>query len=53
MNEIVQLVQAVSNTAWKLVCAAGVIALGIYVVDRGRKAAALERAEEVRERRAA
>jgi hypothetical protein len=53
MNEIVDLVQAVGSTAWKVLCAVGVVALGFYVVDRGRRAAALERAEETRERRAA
>ena len=53
MSEIVELVQAVSITAWKVLCAVGVIALGFYVVDRGRKAAAIEQAEEARERRAA
>ena len=53
MSEIVELAQALTGTAWKVLCAVGVIALGFYVVDRGRKAAALENAEEARERRAA
>lgn len=53
MSEIVDLVQAASSAAWKVLCAIGVIGLGFYVVDRGRKAAAVERAEETRERRAA
>ena len=53
MSDIVELAQAVSTTAWKVLCAVGIIALGFYVVDRGRKAAAIEQAEEARERRAA
>lgn len=52
MSEIVELVRSMTSAGWKLLCAVGLIALGYYIVDRGRKAADVEQAEESRERAA-
>ena len=52
MSEIVELVRSMTIAGWKLFCAVAVIALGYYIVDRGRKAAAVELAEEARDRAA-
>jgi hypothetical protein len=46
MSEIVDLVRGMTAAGWKLFCAVAAIALGYYIVDRGRKAAAIEQAEE-------
>lgn len=52
MSEIVELVRSMTTAGWKLLCAVAVIALGYYMVDRGRKAAAIEQAEESHDRAA-
>jgi len=52
MSEIVELVRSMTVAGWKLLCAVAAIAVGYYVIDRGRKAAAVEQAEESRERAA-
>jgi len=53
MSEIVELVTTLTRGGWKLLYVSAVIALGFYCVARGRKAAAIEQAEESRDRRAA
>lgn len=53
MSEIVEFVRSLTQGGWKLLYVVAVIALGFYVVSRGRKAAAAEQAEESRDRRAA
>jgi len=52
MSEIVDLVRSMTTAGWKLCCGVAVIALGYYIVDRGRKAAAAELAEESRDKAA-
>lgn len=53
MSEIVELTAALIDGGWKMLYVIAVVAMGFYAVSRGRKAAAVEQAEEVRERRAA
>jgi hypothetical protein len=53
MSEIVELVRSLITGGWKILYVTAVVALGFYAVSRGRKAAAVEQAEEARERRAA
>lgn len=53
MSEIVELTSALIDGGWKALYVVGVVALGFYAVSRGRKAAAVEQAEESRERRVA
>ena len=53
MSEIVELVGTMTQVGWKLLYVLAVVALGFYCVTRGRKAAAVEQAEESRDRRAA
>jgi len=52
MSEIVDLVRSMTTAGWKLLCAVAVIGLAYYIVDRGRKAAAVELAEESRDKAA-
>ena len=53
MSEVVELAGALIHGGWKLLYVIAVVGLGFYAVSRGRKAAAIEQAEEARERRAA
>lgn len=56
MSEIVELAQEWITGVWKACYVVAVVALGFYAVSRGRKAAAVELAEETekaRDRRAA
>ena len=53
MSEIAELARELITGGWKLLYVVAVVALGFFAVSRGRKAAAVEQAEESRERRAA
>ena len=53
MSAIVDFVGSLTQAGWKFLYVLGLIALGVYIVDRGRKKAAIEQAEEARERHAA
>ena len=53
MSEIVELTAALIDGGWKMLYVITVVALGFYAVSRGRRAAAVEQAEETRERKAA
>lgn len=53
MSEIVELAGALIEGGWKALYVIAVVALGFYAVSRGRRAAAVEQAEEARERRVA
>ncbi len=53
MSEIVEFVGILTTGGWKVLYVVAVIALGFYVVARGRKAAATEQAEESGDSRAA
>ena len=52
MSEIVDLVRSMTAAGWKLFCAVAAIAVGYYIVDRGRKAATAELADDARDRAA-
>ncbi len=53
MSEIVEFVGAITGAGWMFLCAVLVIALGLFVLDRRRKASASETSATSRERRAA
>ena len=53
MSEIAAVVGTLTQGGWKLLYVVALVALGFYCVARGRKAAAVEQAEESREQRAA
>ncbi len=53
MSEIVEYVRSLITGGWKVLYVVAVVALGFYALSRGRKAAAVEQAEESRDRRAA
>lgn len=53
MTEILELAKGMTTTGWKILYAVLSIAAGLYIIDRGRKAAAREKAEESRDRRVA
>lgn len=53
MSSFVDFVTSLTQAGGKILYLLGVIALGFYIVDRGRKKAAIEQAEDEREQRAA
>ncbi len=53
MSEIVELVRGVAASISRYYYLLALALLGVYMLDRGRRAADQERAEEARERHAA
>jgi hypothetical protein len=56
MSEIVEQVRVMTETGWKVLCAAFILSLGLLVLDRRAKERTVQkvrRAEKPRQRRAA